>query len=142
MEAFVTGSSGVLGQSLLPQLAARGDRLHLFDMVPVAEDVKVDLRGVARDGAAIVAETLADMRDPAALCSAMAGSEVVYHLAAGQRMKPQFADLSEEEIFTMNLAGVQNVLDAINDSAPRLPGFGVGRPKGVDNNQSKGCPAA
>jgi len=112
MEAFVTGSSGVLGQSLLPQLAAHGDRLHLFDMVALADDVKHELRAVARDGAGIAAETLADMRDPAALQRAMAGSEVVYHLAAGQRMKPQFAEMSEEEIFTMNLAGVQNVLDA------------------------------
>lgn len=112
MEAFVTGSSGVLGQSLLPQLAERGDRMHLFDMVPLADDVRSGVRTLARDGGGIAAETLADMRDPAALAKAMAGAEVVYHLAAGQRMKPQFSDLSEEEIYTMNLAGVQNVLDA------------------------------
>src|SRR3954468_2514049 len=106
MDAFVTGSSGVLGQSLLPQLTAAGDQLRLFDMVPLADDVKAALRASARGGAGIAAQPLPDVRDVAALKRAMAGSEVVYHLAAGQRMKPQFADLSEEEIFTMNLAGV------------------------------------
>jgi len=119
MDAFITGSSGVLGQSLLPQLAARGDRMHLFDMVPLAEDARNDLRALARDGGGIAAEHVADMREPAALAKAMAGSEVVYHLAAGQRMKPQFADLSEEEIFTMNVAGVQNVLDAARATGVR-----------------------
>jgi nucleoside-diphosphate-sugar epimerase len=119
MDAFVTGSSGVLGQSLLPQLAAQGDRLRLFDMVPLSDDVRTALRAAARDGGGIAAETSADMRDRAALERAMAGAEVVYHLAAGQRMKPQFSDLSEEEIFSMNLAGVQNVLDAARATGAR-----------------------
>lgn len=119
MEALITGSSGVLGQSLLPQLAAQGDRLHLFDLVPCAEQVKSELRAAARDGGGIAAEVVADMRDRAGLARAMDGVEVVYHLAAGQRMKPQFAELSEEEIFSMNLAGVQNVLDAAREARVR-----------------------
>lgn len=119
MEAFVTGSSGVLGQSLLPLLAARGDRMHLFDMVPLAEAVRSDVRATAQGSGGIAGEHLADMRDPAELEKAMAGAEVVYHLAAGQRMKPQFADLSEEEIYTMNLGGVQNVLDAARKTGVR-----------------------
>ncbi|HEY8515238.1 MAG TPA: NAD-dependent epimerase/dehydratase family protein [Candidatus Binatia bacterium] len=112
MEALITGSSGVLGQSLLPQLAARGDRMRLFDMVPCPDDVKTGLRAVARDGGGVAAEIQGDMRDPAALRRAMDGVEVVYHLAAGQRMKPQFAGMSEQEIYSMNLSGVRNVLDA------------------------------
>src|SRR5690554_6902059 len=100
MEALITGSSGVLGQSLLPQLAARGDRMRLFDMVPCPDDVKTGLRAVARDGGGVAAEIQGDMRDPAALRRAMDGVEVVYHLAAGQRMKPQFAGMSEQEIYS------------------------------------------
>jgi nucleoside-diphosphate-sugar epimerase len=112
MEALITGSSGVLGQSLLPRLAARGDRLRLFDMVPCAEEVKSAVRAAARDGGGIARDVHGDMRDPAALRAAMDGVEVAYHLAAGQRMKPQFADMSEQAIYAMNLAGVQNVLEA------------------------------
>ena len=37
MDVLVTGSSGVLGQSLVPRLAARGDRLRLFDVVKTPE---------------------------------------------------------------------------------------------------------
>jgi nucleoside-diphosphate-sugar epimerase len=60
-----------------------------------------------------------DMRDRAALRRAADGVEVIYHLAAGQRMKPQFADFSEDEIFAMNLAGVQNVLDVARECRVR-----------------------
>src|SRR5204862_533518 len=49
---------------------------------------------------------------PAALRAAARGVEVVYHLAAGQRMKPQFAAMSEDEIRAMNVAGTANVLAA------------------------------
>jgi nucleoside-diphosphate-sugar epimerase len=45
--------------------------------------------------------------------------EVVYHLAAGQRMKPQFSGMSEDEIRDMNVAGVRNVLDAARDARVR-----------------------
>jgi nucleoside-diphosphate-sugar epimerase len=111
MEVLVTGSSGVLGQSLVPQLAARGDRLRLFDVVPPPERLLRDASD-ATSGAAGLHAITADMRDVAALERAADGAEVIYHLAAGQRMKPQFADLSEEEIYAMNLGGVRNVLAA------------------------------
>lgn len=58
-------------------------------------------------------DTLAiDLRDRAAVEDAVAGVDVIYHLAAAQRMKPQFRGLDEDEIFRMNLDGVRNVLEA------------------------------
>jgi nucleoside-diphosphate-sugar epimerase len=51
-----------------------------------------------------------DMRDAAAVERACRGIEVVHHLAAGQRMKPQFGAMSKQAIFDMNLAAVRNVL--------------------------------
>jgi nucleoside-diphosphate-sugar epimerase len=58
-------------------------------------------------------DTLAiDVRDRAGLEEAVAGTDVIYHLAAAQRMKPQFRDLDEDEIFRMNLDGVRHVLEA------------------------------
>jgi nucleoside-diphosphate-sugar epimerase len=72
--------------------------------------------GLAGDDTDIVQ---ADMRDPAALRAAMRDVDVVYHLAAGQRMKPQFAGMSEDEIRTMNVAGVRHVLEAARDARVR-----------------------
>jgi nucleoside-diphosphate-sugar epimerase len=111
MDVLVTGSSGVLGQSLVPDLARRGDRLRLFDIVPPSERLLRDVSEAA-GGNPRWTPIEADMRDLGALERAADGVEVIYHLAAGQRMKPQFADFSEEEIFAMNLGGVANVLAA------------------------------
>ncbi|MDG2307391.1 MAG: NAD(P)-dependent oxidoreductase [Candidatus Binatia bacterium] len=109
MEALVTGSSGVLGHSVAPQLAARGDDLRLFDMVAPPESLRGRLSTAGVDRVRLQ-EIAGDMRDLAALEKAADGAEVIYHLAAGQRMKPQFSNFSEEEIFSMNLDGVKNVL--------------------------------
>ncbi len=102
MRALVTGSSGLLGHCLTTLLRARGDALRLLDLLP--PDDADDCRG---------AEFVqADMRDAARLEEAARGVEVIYHLAAAQRMKPQFAGLSEAQIYDMNLRGVANALDA------------------------------
>jgi nucleoside-diphosphate-sugar epimerase len=45
--------------------------------------------------------------------------DVVHHLAAGQRMKPQFAAMSEQAIFDMNLAAVRHVLDGARAAGVR-----------------------
>ncbi|MFM8410385.1 MAG: NAD-dependent epimerase/dehydratase family protein [Alphaproteobacteria bacterium] len=112
---LVTGSSGVLGQSLVPRLAARGDRLRLFDVVRTPDA----LARQVSDAGASFAGIEGDMRDRDALARAADGVETLYHLAAGQRMKPQFASFSEEEIYDMNLGGVRNVLDAARDRGVR-----------------------
>ncbi len=76
--------------------------MRLFDVLPAPDDVHGPRTEVVE----------ADMRDAARLRDAARGVEVVYHLAAGQRMKPQFAAMSEAEIHAMNVAGVANVLAA------------------------------
>lgn len=96
MKALVTGSSGLLGQVHTRLLVERGDNVTGFDMVAPAAGSFRFVQG--------------DMRDKAALLDAARGADVIYHLAAGQRMKPQFSSLSEREIFDMNLEGVANVL--------------------------------
>jgi len=97
----VTGASGLLGACLVERLRARGTPLRRLDVVPPPED-----------GATAGEFVLADLRDRRAVADACRDVEVVYHLAAAQRMKPQFAALGEDEIHAMNVAGVENVLDA------------------------------
>ncbi len=103
MKALVTGSSGLLGQVLRDLLLERGDSLTGFDMV--AQQVEHPRFGFV----------LGDMRDRAALRDAARGVDVIYHLAAGQRMKPQFSSYGEREIYDMNLAGVANVLEVAEE---------------------------
>jgi nucleoside-diphosphate-sugar epimerase len=94
MSSVVTGSAGLLGHCLVQRLVERGETVRQIDVVGGPDTLAIDLR------------------DRAAVVDALAGADVVYHLAAAQRMKPQFKALSEDEIFTMNLDGVRNVLDA------------------------------
>lgn len=108
MEVLVTGSSGVLGHSLVRRLAERRDELRLFDMVETPPELRVLL---ANSGVEGVLEYRNDVREREALEAAADGVEVIYHLAAGQRMKPQFSTMSEENIFEMNLDGLSTVLD-------------------------------
>src|SRR5262249_46053873 len=98
---LVTGSSGVLGHCVITRLHERGRALRFFDVLPPPA-------ALAAFGEAVQA----DMRDPAALRAAAHGVDTIYHLAAGQRMKPQFAGMAEQEIRSMNVAGVANVLAA------------------------------
>ncbi len=51
-----------------------------------------------------------DCGDEAAVARAAEGCDVIYHLAAAQRMKPQFSTWSEEQVFDRNLAGVEAVI--------------------------------
>src|SRR5215472_2389453 len=96
--ALVTGASGLLGGCLVARLRERGVPMRLLDMVPPPDD-----RAAGAEFATV------DLRDAAQVAAACRGVDVVYHLAAGQRMKPQFAAMSEQAIFDMNLAAVRNV---------------------------------
>jgi nucleoside-diphosphate-sugar epimerase len=107
--ALVTGASGLLGRCLVTRLRADREALRLLDVVPPPPEWQAPDVEVCRT----------DMRDAAGVRAAMRGVDVVYHLAAGQRMKPQFAGMDEDEIRAMNVAGVANVLAAAADEGVR-----------------------
>ena len=65
--------------------------MRLADMVPPPDD-----RAAGADSSSSTSATR-----PASRC-ACRDVEVVHHLAAGQRMKPQFSAMSEQAIFEMN----------------------------------------
>jgi nucleoside-diphosphate-sugar epimerase len=107
--ALVTGSSGLLGRCLVTRLHRTATPVRLFDVVAPAPDLVADGDDVR----------VADLRDARAVAEACRDVDVVYHLAAGQRMKPQFAGLSEEEIFDMNMAAVRHVFDGARAAGVR-----------------------
>jgi nucleoside-diphosphate-sugar epimerase len=98
MKSLVTGSSGLLGKCLIERLSTRGDELRLLDLVPPPSDGPHPFYA-------------ADASDAEQLARAARGCEVIYHLAAAQRMKPQFSGWTEAEIFERNLDAVRQVLD-------------------------------
>jgi dTDP-glucose 4,6-dehydratase len=106
MKSLVTGSSGLLGKCLVERLEARGDELSLLDLEPPPRDSPHSVH-------------VADVSDAATLRRAARGCEVIYHLAAAQRMKPQFSDWSEQEVVDRNLDAVRKVLDVARETGAR-----------------------
>jgi nucleoside-diphosphate-sugar epimerase len=104
MLSLVTGSSGLLGGCLVSRLEQRGAPLRLLDLEPPSDDhpAAAGRHEFIRD----------DMSDEARIAEAVRGCDVVYHLAAAQRMKPQFTAWSEAEIYRRNLDGLRFILRA------------------------------
>jgi dTDP-glucose 4,6-dehydratase len=123
MKSLVTGSSGLLGKCLVERLEARGDELSLLDLEPPPPKTRHAFHRV-------------DVSDASALREAARNCEVIYHLAAAQRMKPQFSSWTEAEVFDRNLDAVRKVLDVAVATGARKVVFvsssGVyGEPRGV-----------
>jgi nucleoside-diphosphate-sugar epimerase len=100
VRALVTGATGFTGGHLARGLVARGD------------DVRALVRGrssaVADLEAAGVSLIVGDLRDAAALKSATAGVDVVYHIAAVYRQ----AGLPAETYRAVNATAVRQVIEA------------------------------
>ncbi len=103
MRVVVTGSSGFVGKHLTARLAKDGATVVALDVVP----------GAPADN---VVPTKADLRDKSALLDAVAGAEVVYHVASRVQTRHTGAD----EVHAINVGGTQNLLAACRDK-------GVGR---------------
>src|SRR5438067_79943 len=94
------------------------DRLGVGELAALVAEATVVLTGdtsvMHRAGAVCTPGVALHGPAPPALYGPRAprGVEVVYHLAAGQGMKPQLAAVSEVEIHAMNVAGTANVLAA------------------------------
>ena len=109
-EVLVTGGAGFVGSHLVDALRERGDRVRILDGL----DPQVHPGGRRPAWVPADAEMLeADVRDPAAVRSALEGMEVVYHLAAavgvGQSMY-QVADYT-----AVNTLGTGHLLQALVD---------------------------
>lgn len=95
---LVTGGAGTLGRAVTPALIAAGYRVRL-----------VDVR--AFDGAHPRAQAVvADLREPAALTSAMTGVSAIIHAAAWHGI--HLADHSRDDFWELNVRGTYNVYEA------------------------------
>lgn len=96
----VTGGAGFLGRHLVERLAARGARLRVLDTLAAAH--------ATPNGPAECIQ--ADIRDPQQITAAIAGSEVVFHLAA--LAHPRVCEGQPGLAFDVNVAGTKHVLEA------------------------------
>lgn len=100
---FVTGSSGLLGRSLVHRLAQETKQIRTYDLFfeerlpPQAAQIPGDIRNLAK------------------LSQAMQGSEVVFHLAG--RM-PQWR-LGKDGFYDVNVRGTENVIAAAVENGVR-----------------------
>jgi nucleoside-diphosphate-sugar epimerase len=112
MNVLVTGGAGFIGSSLVRSLAGDGHTVRVLDDFSTGRPANLD--GVAGD-----LEVLeGDVRDPATVAKAVAGAEVVHHLAALPSVARSVADPRASH--EVNVDGTLNLLLAAVEA-------GVGR---------------
>jgi dihydroflavonol-4-reductase len=99
MLAFLTGATGFLGSHVARALAEQGADLRL--LVRPTSNLK-NLEGLHAETAT------GDLRDPASIEKAMAGCEVVFHVAADYRLWVR----DPAEMYRSNVEGTRAILEA------------------------------
>jgi len=99
MTSLVTGAAGFVGSHVVRALLARGEKVRAL-VRPTSE-----LRGLGQMALELVA---GDVRDPRPVARAVAGCDVVYHLAALYSSQPDDA----AELYEVNVGGTKCVLRA------------------------------
>ncbi len=94
MKVLVTGSSSLLGRSIVAGLEARGDTVTGFQRTPSQTHHSL----------------VGDVRDRGAVLKAARGHDGVIHLAALVAPKPSWSDA-----YAVNVEGTSNVVDAAKD---------------------------
>ncbi len=122
MLALVTGAGGFLGQALVRALAARGDRVRALVRRP---EPALSLPGVE--------VALGDATDPGALARAVAGADVVFHLAGVRRATER------DEFFRVNVGSTRLLLDACVAHAPGLRRFVLAGSRAASPPSATGC---
>jgi len=106
MLAFVTGATGFLGSHVARVLADNGADMRL--LVRSSSNPR-NIEGLRADRA------LGDLRDPASLEKAMAGCDVVFHVAADYRLWVR----DPNEMYRSNVEGTRAILEAARKTGVR-----------------------
>jgi len=105
MKILVTGGSGFIGRHLIEALYRKGHQVSTFDHHPTQQQVPVD-------------HFQGDIRDEDAVRKAVAGHDVVYHLA-GILGTHELMEIMKKAV-EINVIGTLNVLDAVQKHDARM----------------------
>jgi dihydroflavonol-4-reductase len=106
MLAFVTGATGFVGSHVAGVLAEQGADLRL--LVRSSSDPR-NIEGLRAD------RVTGDLRDPVSIERAMAGCDVVFHVAADYRLWVR----DPEQMYRANVEGTRAVLEAARNNHVR-----------------------
>ncbi|HLX86385.1 MAG TPA: hopanoid-associated sugar epimerase [Terriglobales bacterium] len=106
MLAFVTGATGFLGSHVARVLAEQGADLRL--LVRTSSDRR-NIQDLKAD------QVVGDLRDPASIEKALAGCDVVFHVAADYRLWVRDPD----EMYRSNAEGTRSLLEAARKQGVR-----------------------
>src|SRR5216684_3878346 len=110
MLAFVTGATGFVGSHVARVLAEQGAELRL--LVRSSSNPK-NIQGLNAE------RVIGDLRDFATLEKAMAGCDVVFHVAADYRLWVR----DPEQMYRSNVNGTRVVLEAARKNRVRRVGY-------------------
>lgn len=108
MRALVTGGQGFVGSHLCARLVARGDGVRVLAR---ASSNLANLAGIDVD------VVRGDVTEPETLRSAVAGCDVVFHVAGALK------GLREQDLYRVNADGTRNLLATAADAQPRPSRF-------------------
>jgi len=106
MKAFVTGATGFVGSHVARVLAEQGADLRL--LIRSSSDPR-NIQGLNAD------RVIGDLRDPASIEKAMAGCDVVFHVAADYRLWVR----EPEQMYRANVEGTRAILAAARKNGVR-----------------------
>lgn len=106
MKAFITGATGFLGSHLAQVLSEQGAELRL--LVRPSSDLR-NIEGLAAE------RVVGDLREPEKLAQAIAGCEVIFHVAADYRLWVRDPD----EMYRSNVEGTRAILNAAEKNRVR-----------------------
>jgi dihydroflavonol-4-reductase len=108
LRAFVTGATGFLGSHVARVLAEQGAELRLL-VRPTSDPRNLD--GLNAD------RVVGDLRDAASIEKALAGCDVIFHIAADYRLWVRGRDISE--MYRSNVEGTRCLLEAARKQGVR-----------------------
>jgi UDP-glucose 4-epimerase len=117
MRAFVTGAAGFIGSSLTDQLLADGHEVVAWDNFSTGQERFLENAGRSPAFQLVRGDTM----DAKALTSAMAGCDIVFHLAANADVR--FGLQHPERDLQQNTVATFNVLEAMRSNGIRRIAF-------------------
>lgn len=111
---FLTGHTGFKGGWLALWLADMGAEVHAYALAAPTNPSFWSVCNIAEE---IATSTIADIRNPAALCNAMkqARPEIVFHLAAQPLVRYSYAE--PVETYEVNVMGTVNLFESVRQTS-------------------------